>query len=119
VQSDIEDVTGYTAASVGRSTELTATVYAEGENGASYCKSLHRKPIFSALYGTCTVTSHELKAVLKGDTLADRTKSPKTTGQQTTQEHGFQEARRRKRRATDETAGTCKKKAVQTKTSPP
>jgi hypothetical protein len=59
-----------------------------------------------------------LKAVLKAGTLADQTNLPKATGQQTTQEGGFQEVRRRKRRVTDETTGTSKKVAVQTKTSP-
>jgi hypothetical protein len=59
-----------------------------------------------------------LKAVIKARTLADQTNIPKTTGQQTNKEDDFQEVRRRKTRATDETTGTSKKAAVQTKTSP-
>jgi hypothetical protein len=84
----------------------------------SYCKGLHGKQLFTALYSTYTVTLQELKAVLEARTLAGRTDLPKTTGQQTTQEDCFQEVRRPKRHATDETIGTSKKAAVQTKTSP-
>jgi hypothetical protein len=64
----------------------------------------------SELYGTYTVTSGVLRALLKAITLA---------GQQTMQEYGFQEERRKLRRATDETAGTSEKEVVQTITSPP
>jgi hypothetical protein len=70
------------------------------------------------LYGTYTVTLDELKALLKENTLADQTTSPKASGQQTTQKDGFQEVRRRKRHPEDETAGTSKRAAVQNKTSP-
>jgi hypothetical protein len=69
------------------------------------------------VYGTYTVTWQELKAVIKARTLADQTNIPKTTGQQTKEEDDFQEVRRRKMRATDETTGTSKKATVQTKTS--
>jgi hypothetical protein len=55
--------------------------------------------------------------VIKARTLADQNNLPKTTGQQTTQEDGFQLVRRRKRSATDETTGNSKKATVQTKTS--
>jgi hypothetical protein len=68
------------------------------------------------MYGIYTVTLQE--AMPKARTLAGQTNPPKTTGQQTTQEDGFQEVRRRKRRATDETAWISKKAAVQTETSP-
>jgi hypothetical protein len=59
----------------------------------------------------------ELKAVIKARTLADQTNIPKTTGQQRNKVGDFQEVRRRKSRATDETTGTSKKATVQTKTS--
>jgi hypothetical protein len=118
VLGDTKDVARHIPASVGESTEWAAIVNAAEENGASYCKGLHGKPLFSALYGTYTVTLQELKAVLKARTLAGQTNIPKTTGQQTTQEDGLQEVRRRKRCATDETTGTSKKAAVQIKTSP-
>jgi hypothetical protein len=79
---DIEDVAGHTPASVGESAEWGVIVNAAEENGLSYCKALHGKTLFSALYGTYTVTSGKLKALLKARTLA---------GQQTMQEDGFQE----------------------------
>jgi hypothetical protein len=91
--------------------EWVAIVNAAEENGASYSKGLR------SLYGTYTVTLQELRVVLKASTLAGQNNLPKATGQQTTQEDGFQEVRGRKRRATDETTGTSKKAAVQTKTS--
>jgi hypothetical protein len=64
VLRDIEDVAGHTPALVGESAEWAAIVNAAEENGASYCKGLHGKPLFSALYGTYTVTLDELKAQL-------------------------------------------------------
>jgi hypothetical protein len=82
VLGDIEEVVRHIPASVGESTEWAAIVNAAEENGASYCKGLYGKPLFSALYGTYTVTLHELKAVLKASTLAGQTNLPKTTGQQ-------------------------------------
>jgi hypothetical protein len=97
---DIEDVTGHTAASVGESAEWAAIVNAAEGKGANYCKALHVKTSFSALYDTYTVTLGELKAMLKASILAGQTISPRATGQQTTQEVGFQEVRRRKPRAT-------------------
>jgi hypothetical protein len=118
VLGDIEDVARHIPASVGERAEWSAIVNAAEENGASYCKGLHGYPHFSALYGTYRVTLQELKAMRKTSTLAGQTNIPKATGQQTTQEDGFQEVRRRKRRVTDETTGTSKKAPVQTKTSP-
>jgi hypothetical protein len=46
----IEDLTGHTPASVGKSEGLAAIVNIEEENGASYCKALRGKP----LLGSCT-----------------------------------------------------------------
>jgi hypothetical protein len=43
-------------------------VNAAEENGASYCKALHEKTLFSALYGTYTITLEEIKALLKART---------------------------------------------------
>jgi hypothetical protein len=105
---DIENLAGQAPATVGESAEWAAIVNAAEGNGVSYCKGLHGKPRFSALYGTYTVTLDELEDLLKASTLA---------GQHTTQEDGFQEVRRKKRRTTHETAETSKKEAVQTITS--
>jgi hypothetical protein len=115
VLGDIEDVARYITPSVEESAEWSATVNAAEENGASYCKGLRGKPLFSALFGTYTVTLQELEAVIKARILADQINIPKTTGQQTNKEDDFQEVRRRKRRATDETTGTSNKETVQTK----
>jgi hypothetical protein len=58
---------------------------------------------FSALYGMYTVALHELKAVLKANTPAGQSKTPKSAA---IQEDGFKEVRRRKRHSTNETAPT-------------
>jgi hypothetical protein len=108
VLGDIEDVARHIPVSVGESAEWSAVVNAAEENGASYYKGLRGKPLFSALYGTYTVTLQKLKAVIKARTLADQTNIPKTIGQQTN-EDDFQEVWRQKRRATDGTTGTSKK----------
>jgi hypothetical protein len=58
---------------------------AEG-NRQNCCKIISGKNLFSALYGTCTVALHELKAVLKASTPAGQSKTPKSAA---TQEDGF------------------------------
>jgi hypothetical protein len=75
---------------------MAAIVNGVEENRVSYYKGLHRKPLFSALYGTYTIALRELKAVLRASTLACQTNLLETTGQQTTQEGSFKEVRRRK-----------------------
>jgi hypothetical protein len=77
VLGDIEDTPERTPELVGESVEWSAIVNAAEENGASYCKCHHGKPSFSALYGTYTVTLHELKDLLKVSTVTDQTNSPK------------------------------------------
>jgi hypothetical protein len=62
VLGDIEDVARHIPAFVGESAKFLVAV--EGK-GASYCKSLRGKPLFSALYGTYTLTLQELKAVTR------------------------------------------------------
>jgi hypothetical protein len=59
VLGDIEGVTRHIPASVGESAECAAIVNPAEENGASYNKALHGKTLFSALYGTYTVTLDE------------------------------------------------------------
>jgi hypothetical protein len=118
VLGDIKDMSRHIPASLGESAEWAAFVNAAEENGASYCKALHGQPVFSALYGTYTVTLHELKAALEASTRAGQTNLLKTPGQQTTQEGSFQEIRRRKGHAIDKTDETSNKAAVQAKTSP-
>jgi hypothetical protein len=86
---NIEDMIGYTTASVGESIECTSIINTAEENRVSYCKALTGKTLFNALYGTYTVTLNEVNAMLKVNTLTDQTKAPKLTGLQTTWEDGF------------------------------
>jgi hypothetical protein len=79
VLGNIEDVARYIPASAGESAEWAAIAKATEENGANYCKPLHGKPLFTALYGTYTVNLDELKDLLNASTLANQTNSPKAT----------------------------------------
>jgi hypothetical protein len=83
------------------------------ENRANICKALSGKTIYSALYGSYTVTLNELKDLLK----ASITVKSGTTGP-TPQDDGFQEVRRRKRHNTQEAAKTPKKAAIQSTPQP-
>jgi hypothetical protein len=56
----LEDVAGYTPAAVGESAEWTATVSSAEENRTNFCKALSGKTLFSALFGTYTVTLNDL-----------------------------------------------------------
>jgi hypothetical protein len=57
----MEDIASITPASVGERREWAAIVSSAEENHESYCQALRGKPLFSALYGTYTVTLNELK----------------------------------------------------------
>jgi hypothetical protein len=103
---DIEDVAGYTPASVGESQEWSAIVNTADENRQNFCKALIGKTLFSALYGTYTVALQELKAVLKVSNTTGQSQIPKSSA---TQEDGFKEVRRRKQHSTGEAARTTKK----------
>jgi hypothetical protein len=102
----IEDLASCSPASVGESEEWAAIVSSAEDNCESYCKALRGKALFSALYGTYTVTLNELKNVLKASSQAGQTK----------QEDGFKEVRSRKRHYTGEAARTPKKAALSTST---
>jgi hypothetical protein len=78
------------------------------ENRANFCKALSVKTLYSALYGSYTVTFNDLKDLLKASTTA----KSGTTGP-SHQDDSFQEVRRRKRQNTQEAAKTSKKAAVQ------
>jgi hypothetical protein len=99
VLCDIEDVASFTPSSVGESEEWAAIVSSAEDNRESFCKALRGKPLFSALYGTYTVTLNELKNVLKASS---------QTGQRK-QADDFKEVRSRKRHSTGEEARTPKK----------
>jgi hypothetical protein len=96
-------VAEYTDAAVEESAEWTAVFNDAGENRVSYCKAQSGKAIFSALYGTYTVTLSELRALLKASTSAGKSITPHATKERT-QEEGFQEVRRRKRHSSNEAA---------------
>jgi hypothetical protein len=124
VLGDIEGVASHILASVGNSAEWSAIVNAAEENGVSYGKGLHGKPLFRALYGTYTVTLQELKAVLTARTLARQTNLPKTTGQQqlkgrfpVSTEAG--EARHRRNHRKFKETGSADQNVARLKTSPP
>jgi hypothetical protein len=57
---DIEDVAGYTPASVGDSQECSSIVTAAEEDQVNFCKALTGKTLFSALYGMYTVALIDL-----------------------------------------------------------
>jgi hypothetical protein len=52
---DIEDLAGYTPASVGDSEQWSSTVNEAEGNQINFCKTLKGKTLFSALYGMYTV----------------------------------------------------------------
>jgi hypothetical protein len=87
VLCDIEGVAGFTPTSFGDSAEWAAIVSSVEDNRESYCQVQRGKPLFSALYGTYTVTINDLKSVLKASSQAGQTK----------QADGFKEVRSRKR----------------------
>jgi hypothetical protein len=100
VLCDIEALAGCATASIRESEEWAAVVRSAEDNREGFCKTLRGKPLFSALYGTYTVTQNELKTVLKAQP------------GQTKQANGFQEVRSRKRHSTGEAASTPKKATV-------
>jgi hypothetical protein len=96
----------FTSSSVGDSEQWSAVVYWADENRQNLYKTLSGMNLSSALYGTYIVALHELKAVLKANTLASQSKTRKSAA---TQEDGFKKVRRRKRHKTDESAPTSKR----------
>jgi hypothetical protein len=61
VLCDIENLANSTPISVGESMEWAAIISSAEDNREDYCKVLKGKTLFSALYGTYTVTLHDLK----------------------------------------------------------
>jgi hypothetical protein len=105
IYCDIEDVASFTPATIGESAEWTAIVNTAEENRDSYCKALTGKLLFSALYGTYTVTLNDLKYLVK----ARSSETSKTVSAKPAQEEDFKEVRRRKRQNTTESAPISKK----------
>jgi hypothetical protein len=112
VLCDIEDVAGYIPTLVGESQKWADIVSTVEENRSNYCKALSGKTLYSALYGTYTVTLDEFKGLLKTSIRSQENEPPKSTGPSPQQEEGFKEVRRRKRQNSQETAETAKKAAT-------
>jgi hypothetical protein len=104
VLCSIENLASCTPASVGGSKEWSAIVSSAEDNRESYCKAPRSKTLFSALYGTYTVTLNELKNVLTASNQAGQTK----------QEDGLKEVRNQKRHYTEDAACTLKGAALPT-----
>jgi hypothetical protein len=102
VLCDIENVAGYTSASVGDSEQWSTIVSAAEEIRQNLCKALSGK----TLYGMYTVALQEPKAVLKASVKSGPSEPPKSS---TTQEDGFKEVRWRKQYSTNEAALILKK----------
>jgi hypothetical protein len=105
---NIEEMARYTPALVGESEQWSSIVSTAKENRQNFYKVLNRENLFSALYGTFTVTLYELKAMLKASTPGSQSKTPKSAA---SLEDGFKEVRGRERNSTNETAPTSRKAA--------
>jgi hypothetical protein len=83
VLCDIVSIAGCTPANVGRGKEWESIVESAEQDRRQLCDSLKGKLLFSALYGTYTVTLGNLKSVLqtvptKNRKLLQRQKKPRT-----------------------------------------
>jgi hypothetical protein len=80
------------------------------ENRENFCKTLDRKPLFSALYGTYMVTMNELKAVHNVSAQGGQSGAVnKTSVESMAQDDDFHEVKRRKRHASNDTSQTAMK----------
>jgi hypothetical protein len=61
VLCDTENLANSTPISVGEGEEWAAIISSAEDNREDYCKVLSRKTLLSALYGTYTVTLHNLR----------------------------------------------------------
>jgi hypothetical protein len=104
VLCDIEAIAGCIPAAVGESEEWAAVVRSAEDNRESYSLALQGKTLYSALYGTYTVTLNDFKGLLKASSQAGRS----------SQADGFKEVRSRKRHSTAEAARSPKKAPVPT-----
>jgi hypothetical protein len=101
VLCDSENLVSSTPISVGESKEWAAIISSAEDNSRTIVKDLKGKTLFSALYGTYTVTLNDLKKIQKDGTQ---------------QVDGFKEVHRRKRYCNEEPAQTTKKVALPTST---
>jgi hypothetical protein len=95
VLCDIVRIASYTPANVGRGEEWKSIVESAEQDRRQLCDSLKVKLLFSALYGTYTVTLSNLKSVLQ--TSANQRQKTATKETPKASDDGFREQRRRKR----------------------
>jgi hypothetical protein len=67
---DLQSLAGCTPRPVGESEEWAAIIRAAEDNLESYSMTLQGKTLYSALYGSYTVTLNDLKHILKSSGLA-------------------------------------------------
>jgi hypothetical protein len=118
--SDIENLDGCTWAKVGESSEWTSIVNSVEDKRAHFCKALDGKQLFSAFLCMYAVTLKELKAVLRVSAQAGQSGAVNTTSVEAmAQDDDFQEAKRRKRRISNDTSQRAKKsnKPIHTSTA--
>jgi hypothetical protein len=108
VVCDIENVAGYTPASVVESEQGSSIIDIAEENRQNFSKALNEETLLSALYGTYAVELEELKALLKASRSAGKSETIKFAA---SQDDGLKEVRWRKRHSTNETATTSKNAA--------
>jgi hypothetical protein len=113
VLSDNEILAKCTQAKVGEGSEWTSIVSSAEKNRANFCKILNGKPLFSALYGTYTLTLNELKAVLKVKAQAGKCGAvTKTSLELAAHDDDFQKVKRDKRHISNDTSQTAEKSTI-------
>jgi hypothetical protein len=113
VLGDIVCLAGCAPATVGMSKQWAAVVKSAEQDRRQLCNALKGKLLFSALYGTYTVTLGNLKEVLQASASRKEQAAPAATSQEATDD-GFREQRRRKRNSSNtDTPQQGKKKPVQ------
>jgi hypothetical protein len=101
VLCDIVSIAGCTPTNVGRGAEWKHIVESAEQDRSQLCDSLKGKLLFSALYGTYTVTLSNLKSVLQ--TSANQKQKTATKETPKASDDGFREQRGRKRNSSSNT----------------
>jgi hypothetical protein len=114
VLGDIVSLAGCTPSNIGTCSEWSRIVDSAKESRIGLCKCLKGKSLFSALYGTYSVTLSDLKSVLQGSASKPNSSKASATGpgRMEAPEDGFREQRRRKRNNSEELRQSSNKKAA-------
>jgi hypothetical protein len=97
VLGDIVSLAGCTPSNIGTCSEWSRTVDSAKESRIGLCNCLKGKRIFSALYGTYSVTLSDLKRVLQGSASKPHSSKASATGldkMEAPEEDGFREQRK-------------------------